>query len=184
MKNLRPAAVLVPLLLTVLIACGSSGTASDGAADATTAPVGGVSTVDVSTIDATAVDEPTVDPTATDAPTATAPQVTNPPATAPPATTPASQKPTINSFTVSAATPCFPEVPDYVYPDLTVTWDVSGATSVYVAIDNEMGPWQVDLPAAGSLMLPSPSCSGSKTYYVVAENASGRTVKQEIRSAS
>lgn len=181
MKNLRPAAVLAPLLLTVLIGCGSSGTASDGAADATTAPVGGASTLDVSTTDAV---EPVPGSTSADDPTSTAPQVTNPPATSPPATTPANSKPTINSFTVSAATPCFPEVPDYVYPDLTVTWDVSGATSVYVAIDNEMGPWQVDLPAAGSLMLPSPSCSGSKTYYVVAENASGRTVKQEIRSAS
>lgn len=179
MKKLRPTAVLVPMLLTALIACGSSKTTSDGAPDATTDPAASVSTIDGST----AVTEPATVPGATTGPSNTAPSATNPSPTSPPVTTPASQKPTFNDFSVSAATPCSPEVPDFVYPDVTVTWDVSGATSVYVAIDNESGPYQSDLPAAGSLMVPAPTCTDTQTYFVVAENASGRTVKQEIRTA-
>lgn len=173
MKKFRTTAVLIPTLLFALTACGSSETTSDSAPD-------------VTTTESTVVSEPVTVPVATANPSPAAPPVTNTPPPAPPVTTPASQKPKFNAFSVSASTACFPEVPDYAYPDVTVTWDISGATSVYIAIDNEFGPWETDLPAAGSMALPGPSCSGSQrdsqTYYVVAENASGRTVKQETRT--
>ena len=174
MKNFRTPAVLALTLLVTLTACGASTKSSDRAADGATAE----STVVATTVVAsTVVGEPVT------VPVVTTPPATTPPTT-PPVTTPANKKPTFNAFSVSAATPCFPEVPNYQYPDITVSWDVTGATSVYVAIDNEFGPWEQNLPAAGSLMVPAPGCNNSHTYYVVAENAFGRTVEQKTHSAS
>ena len=179
MKNFRTTTALALTLLVALSACGTSGKASDRAADVPTT----ASTVVSTTVVAQPVEgEPVTVPVVT-TPPVTTPPVTTPP-TSPPVTTPADKKPVFNSFSVSAGTPCFPEVPDYQYPDLTISWDISGATSVYVALDNEFGPWEQNLPAVGSLTVPAPGCSDDQTYYVVAENAFGRTVKQEARTAS
>lgn len=174
MKSFRTTTGLALTLLLALSACGTSGKASDRAADVPTTASTAVSTTVVAP---TVVGEPVTVPVVTTPPT------TNLPPTSPPVTTPADKKPVFNSFSVSAATPCFPEVPNYQYPDLTISWDISGATSVYVAIDNEFGPWEQNLPAVGSLTVPPPGCS-DQTYYVVAENAFGRTVEQETRTAS
>jgi hypothetical protein len=86
--------------------------------------------------------------------------------------------PKFNSFGVSAAAPCVEGEPA---EQVTVSWDVSGATSIYVAIDNEFGPYEQNLPASGSLAVPGAACNDTQTYFVVAENALGRTVKQETR---
>ena len=184
MKKLRPAAVLIPVLLTALIGCGSS-TTSDGAADATTD-----SAVDVSTVgDSTTITESTTGPRATTNPSGTASSATNPPPTSPPATTPVGQKPKINSFSVGAAPVCFPEAPDYVYPStITASWDVSGATSIHLAIGDGSGVFEQNLSASGSTEVPTqypclsdPADKAPMTYYLVAENAAGRTVEQETR---
>ena len=175
MKSFRTPAVLALSLLITLSACGTSAKSSDRAADD---PITETTVVATTVVASTAVGDPVT------APAVTTPPATNPPPTTPPATTPENKKPTFNSFTVSAATPCFPEVPNYEYPDITVSWDISGATSVYVALDNEFGPWEQNLPAAGSLMVPAPGCKDSQTYYVVAENAFGRTVEQKTYSAT
>ncbi len=184
MKKLRPAAVLVPILLTALIGCGSSKT-SDGAADVTSDTA-----VDVSTVDgSTAITEPANTPGATTNPGGNAPSATNPPPTNPPPTTPVGQKPKINSFTVGAALVCFPEATDYVYPTtITASWDVSGATSIRLAIGDESSAFEENLPASGSTEVPTqypclsdPADKTPLTYYLVAENAAGRTVEQETR---
>ncbi len=185
MKKLRPAAVLVPILLTALIGCGSSKTTSDGAADVTTDTAAEVSTVGGST----AVTEPVASPGATKNPAGTAPSATNPPPTSPPGTTPAGQKPKINDFSVGAAPICFPEAPDYVYPTtITASWDVSGATSIYLAIGDESGAFEQNLSPTGSIEVPTqypcladPADVVPMTYYLIAENAAGRTVEQETR---
>lgn len=183
MKSFRTASILILTLALALAACGSSKTTSDGAAeDATTD----------STIDVTGVDGSTAatEPGATTNPNATAPGAnTNPTTTAPTATAPAGQKPKINSFSVGAAPICFPEVPDYVYPTtITASWDVSGATSIYVAIGDESGAFEQNLSASGSTAVPTqypclddPADMVPMTYYLVAENAAGRTVEQETR---
>jgi hypothetical protein len=64
--------------------------------------------------------------------------------------------------------------------EVTVSWEALGTESVYVAIDNVDGPYETGLPAAGSITLPN-NCPVGNTYYVVAENAEGRTVVEATR---
>ncbi len=127
---------------------------------------------------------PATSPPATDPP-ATDPPATNPPPTDPPATDPPSTDaptPVFDDFTASNVSEC--AAPDVSVPTVqrmvTLTWAISGADSIYVAIDNVNGPFEVDLPATGSLQLPV-SCPDDHTYYVVAENAAGRTVMEATR---
>lgn len=103
------------------------------------------------------------------------PPVTAPPVTAPPA-------PHFNSFSVSQVAACAEGGDGYQL--VTVSWDVSGATSVYVAIDNEFGPFEQNLPSAGSLEVPGPGCTEPNIYYVVAEGPTGRAVKQATRTGA
>ncbi len=63
---------------------------------------------------------------------------------------------------------------------VTLSWDIEGADSVCVAIGNVDGPFETGLPAAGMIELPAP-CPGPPAYYVVAENAAGRTVMEATR---
>ncbi len=184
MKNFRTAAVLIPTLLVALTACGSSSTTSGSAPIDSTLD----SAVDVATTDSAVDTAPVTTPVATTPP---APPATNPPPTSPPVTTPVNNKPKINSFSVGSALICFPEATDYVYPStITATWDVSGATSIYLAIGDEDGPFEQNLSATGSIEVPAqypclenPEDILPSTYFLVAENASGRTVKQETRTS-
>ncbi|MCB0985075.1 MAG: hypothetical protein KDB06_10555, partial [Ilumatobacter sp.] len=61
-----------------------------------------------------------------------------------------------------------------------VTWTASGADSVYIAIDNQDGPFVTGLPLSGSYDLPDP-CPGpfSHTYYVVAVKGAQKAVKSK-----
>jgi hypothetical protein len=56
-----------------------------------------------------------------------------------------------------------------------LSWKVTNATSVYVAIDNPSGPFQTDLPLTGTLEVPFAGCGDGqpKTYYVVAQGKPG-----------
>ncbi len=117
------------------------------------------------------------DTTATDAP-----QATDPPATDPPATDPAAVLPTFTQFEVSDSAAC--PAPDVSVPpnprEVTITWAVEAADSVYVAIDNVDGPFELGLAATGSITVPN-ACPGPHTFFVVAENADGRAVMEATR---
>jgi hypothetical protein len=54
------------------------------------------------------------------------------------------------------------------------------ADSIYVAVDNVDGPYEVGLDPVGSLELVVP-CPENSTFYVVADNADGRTVMEVVR---
>ncbi len=202
MKTLRCSTVLIPTLLLALAACGTTTTRSGGGPTAsTTSPVVEVT----NTLDRTAVSAPVITaapltppvtappattpptaapaataPPATTPPAATTPPVTAPPATAPPVTAPPA--PRFNSFSVSNVTRCAEGGDGYAM--VTVAWDISGATSVYLAIDNEYGPYEQNLPSTGSLDVPGPGCSEPNIYYVVAESPTGRTVQQATRTGA
>lgn len=95
--------------------------------------------------------------------------------------TPGQTAPVFVSFSVSTIDPC-PAVGPQPDQPVTVSWSVEGATSIYLAIDNEYGPYESGLPASGSLEVPGPGCIEPNTYYVVAENSGGRTVRQATRT--
>ena len=89
--------------------------------------------------------------------------------------------PVFSSFSVSDIDPC-PAVGPQPDQPVTVSWSVQGADSIYLAIDNEFGPYESGLAASGSLEVPGPGCIEPNTYYVVAENSVGRTVRQKTRT--
>ncbi len=95
---------------------------------------------------------------------------------------PVQSPPKFLDFSVSSVTQC-PTTGSVSYEEVTVSWDVTGADEVYLAIDNEYGPYETGLPAKASLVVPGPGCSEPNDYYVVASNAAGRTVKHARRSA-
>lgn len=129
-------------------------------------------------------DPPATSPAATQPLTTTAPPPTpastQPPEEAPEAPTPLT--PAFLFFEVSDIAAC--PAPDVSLPsaprEVTVTWEVIGTESVYVAIDNVDGPYEAGLAPAGSITLPN-SCPNGNTYYVVAENPEGRTVREATR---
>ncbi len=143
-----------------------------------TAPATAVTTPPVTTL------TPTPAPTTTTAP---APPPTNAPSNPPPTdapvdTEPVTPAPTFNSFAATNVSAC--AAPDVSVPTIarmvTLTWDIQDADSIYVAVANVDGVYEGDLPATGSLELFVP-CPDTQTYYVVAENASGRTVMEATR---
>lgn len=158
-----------------LVGCSStSSTSSDtgsttGPTSTTVSPattvVGASTSVPPTTVGATAA--------------ATTVKVTNPPAT-----TPATAAgPQITSFSVSNPAAC--AAPDVSValppPTVTISWTVTGADSIYVAIDNENGPWETNLAASGSTVVPF-ACPGPHTYFVVADKAGQpRAVKSKTR---
>ena len=79
-------------------------------------------------------------------------------------------KPTINSFTATGGGGC--PVPGVTFVPtpvpVVVSWSVSNADSVYIAIDNVDGPYETNLALTGTRELPW-GCPGPHTYYVVAK---------------
>lgn len=128
-------------------------------------------------------DAPASSPLATE-PVATPPPATPPPSAAAPTTTPPAGPltPVFMSFSVSEVSAC--PAPDVSVPlaprEVTITWEVLGTESVYVAVDNVDGPYETGLPPAGSITLGH-NCPDGNTYYVVAENPEGRTVMEASR---
>jgi hypothetical protein len=59
---------------------------------------------------------------------------------------------------------------------VTLQWEVIGAESVSVAIGTDSQIFRTDEPPAGSLDVPF-DCAASSTYFVIAANPSGRTVR-------
>jgi hypothetical protein len=109
-------------------------------------------------------------------------------ATTPPTTTTPGPKFVSVSFSgVSAGYVCpspAASVP-LVEPEVTITWQVTGADSVYVAIDNVNGPWESNLPLSGTVTgIGFAGCTGTPhtfqhTYYVVAVKGSQKVVKSK-----
>ncbi len=181
------AAALATLSLVMVAACSSTSsrtlTADSGAATSESA----VATSDAGTTTSAA---DTTEPSASSAPTTTkpaptttkpaptttkpaptttkpAPTTTKPAPTTPPTTAAPGPKVTSASF----STPGVCAAPDVstvtVPPTVHISWSATGADSVYVAIDNENGPFDSNLPLQGSADLPF-SCPGPHTYWVVA----------------
>ena len=103
------------------------------------------------------------------APPTTKPQPTTPPTPAPTTPPTAAPGPKITSASFSGAAVCAsPDVSIVtVPPTVHISWSATGADSVYVAIDNQDGPFESNLPLQGSAELPF-SCPGPHTYWVVA----------------
>ena len=59
---------------------------------------------------------------------------------------------------------------------VTLQWEVIGAESVSVAIGTDSQIFRTDESPAGSLDVPF-DCAASSTYFVIAANPSGRTVR-------
>ncbi len=193
----RLGAAVIALGSMFFAACSADEIASPGT---DTAPVESELTTPASETvapDRTGSTEPSATtPPATTAPVTTPPVVTpppatnppNPPATNPPTPNPADTDPpstedptpVFNSFSASNPAACTePGVTFQVDRTVTLEWDISGATSVYMAIDDVNGLYEGDLPAVGSIQIENP-CSGN-TFFVVAENAAGRTVMEATR---
>ena len=120
--------------------------------------------------------------TAAKAPPPTNAPLNPPPTDAPVDTEPVTPAPTFNSFAATNVSVC--AAPDVSVPTIarmvTLTWDIQDADSIYVAVANVDGIYEGNLPATGSLELFVP-CPATQTYYVVAENTSGRTVMEATR---
>jgi hypothetical protein len=54
----------------------------------------------------------------------------------------------------------------------TVSWSVTGASSVTIAIDNPAGAYVTDLPVAGSTQIPA-TCGDTQDVYIVPVAADG-----------
>ncbi len=132
----------------------------------------------------------TITPAADDAVATTAPP---PPRTAP-ATTTVSTRPATTTtaatsdptaggallpaffaFEVSEPGPCAESA-----PTVTLRWEVIGTESVDIAIGTVDAVHRADLSPAGSLTVPHP-CPGPVSYFVVAENPDGRSVREATR---
>ena len=109
----------------------------------------------------------------------TLPPVTAPPTspkpTVPPTTTTIAA-PMLVSFNVTNPTAC--NAPEDL-PIVIVTWSFSRVESVYVAVDNENGPYLTNLPPTGELQVPY-ACPGPHTYFAVATGAGQRLVGQKV----
>lgn len=172
-------AALVAISLVTVAACSStssrtltSGSATSESAVATS-DAGATTTTAAAT---TVVPASSAPPTTKPAPTTTKPatpttkpQPTTPPTPAP--TTPPTAAPGPKVTSASFSTPAVCAAPDVsivtVPPTVHISWSATGADSVYVAIDNQDGPFETDLPLQGSADLPF-SCPGPHTYWVVA----------------
>ncbi|MDO8361456.1 MAG: hypothetical protein Q7V88_01040, partial [Actinomycetota bacterium] len=69
-------------------------------------------------------------------------------------------------------------------PTDSITWSVTGADSVYVAIDNPDGPYETGLPLNGSMSDLPFGCPGTHTYYVVAVKGGQKAVKSKTFTAN
>lgn len=169
-RRLLPAA-LAALALAVPAACTSSTSHSAGASTSTS----GVSTTSSSAPGATAA--------ATTTPGASAPPTTKPGATAPPTTKPAATGPQI---TMSVTDPGVCPATDVSYQGapltVRVTWKVTNADSVIIAIDSP-GAYESDLPLTGSMDLNWSCPASSHTYYIEAVK-NGQVVAQKTKTVS
>lgn len=59
---------------------------------------------------------------------------------------------------------------------VTLRWEAVGAESISVAIGTDTQIFQAEQSPAGSLDVPL-DCAGGSTYFVIAENPAGRTVR-------
>ncbi len=177
--------------LLALTACGStSSSPAEAEATATSLADSAPTSLDPAPSTTISADAPATTAQSTAPPTtpAASPTTTDSTPSAPlstdtaPADPSAPSAPVFDVFEVSAVTPCA----DGGDPSqqVTVTWSAAGADSVYVAIDNEFGPFEQNLAASGSLVVPGPGCTEPNVYYVVAENGIGRTVKSATRTGS
>lgn len=206
-RSVRSVTAAVAIGSMLFAACSSDATRSAGAVDttaveapvepptdsseaadsATAAPVVTNAGPITPSSDSTATSSPATSPPAT-TPPATSPPATDPPATAPPATSPpatdapSEPAPSFVAFSASNVSVC--AAPDVTVPTtprtVSIEWEITGADSIYVAVDNADGPYETDLPAVGSIELFVP-CPGEHVYFVVAENAAGRTVMEATR---
>jgi uncharacterized protein YceK len=80
--------------------------------------------------------------------------------------------PVFFGFNATTATGCADADPGTV----TLQWEVIGTESVSIAFGNESEILSSGQPAAGSLDVPL-DCAEGSTYFVVAENPGGRTVR-------
>lgn len=172
-------------VLVASSACSSTSSRSDDSASTTVADTT-TSSVDTSTSlvgDATTTS--TAAPVTTAAP-ATNPPATNPPATNPPATSPPATGPKVVSATFNGPSACpAPDVSvDLPPPSVSISWVVTGADSVFIAIDNPNGPYQSDLPLTGSIDGLPFGCPGTHTYYVVAVKGGQRDTESKSFTAN
>jgi hypothetical protein len=80
--------------------------------------------------------------------------------------------PVFFGFGAAATTGCADADPGTV----TLQWEVAGTESVSVAIGTDSQIFRTGQPPAGSLDAPL-DCSRGNTYFVIAENPGGRTVR-------
>lgn len=157
MTSLRK--LLVPALLTsalVLSGCGSTTKSSTDTASTTTESAT-TTVADATTTSAAA--------TTTAPPTTAAPVVTSPPTTA------AATGPQIVSYSIPS-----PVCPGQV--GLTATWNVTGADTVYFAIDGP-GVYEYVGPS-GSTVLPF-TCGDPQEYFLVAVKDGQQVIRSKTR---
>jgi hypothetical protein len=100
------------------------------------------------------------------------PQTTEGDTTTEPASTNGALAPVFFGFGAAATTGCADADPGTV----TLQWEVAGTESVSVAIGTDSQIFRTGQPPAGSLDVPL-DCAGDSTYFVIAENPGGRTVR-------
>lgn len=184
--------------LVVFAACSSTSSrsvtsdsttlAASSPADVSTTSAGSATGTETTTAGgATATAPPTAPPT-TKPTTPSAPPTTKPttPATTPPTSAPSTAPPTtaagpkITNFSFSDPAVC--AAPDVSFvttpPSVRISWTATGADSVYVAIDNQDGPYYSNLPLQGSTDLNF-SCPGPHTYWVVAVKGNQKDYKSK-----
>ena len=152
----------------VVSGCGSSTNSSTDTAATTTS----------STTTTTVADEAT---TTTAAATTTAAPTTASPTTAavvtsPPTTAPAPTGPKVTSMKVDAA----PDCSGGGFFQLNLSWQVTGADNVYLAIDNPDGPYQNNIGNSGSTTVPF-TCGDTQVYYIVAQKGGQKDVESRTR---
>lgn len=154
----------VTVVLTTPTTVAESSTTTDGATT-TIAPASSATTGPSTTLAASV---------RTTLPPVTAPPTSPKPTVAPTSTTIAA--PMLVSFNVTNPTPC--NVPEDL-PIVIVTWSFSHVDSVYIAVDNENGPYLANLAPTGELQVPY-ACPGPHTYFAVATGAGQRLVGQKV----
>jgi hypothetical protein len=189
---MRHSGLGLALVVTSLLAVAAcSDTLESRAANSPTTVAGASTTSSIAAVSTTSIASGTGVVGSSSQP-ATPSGVSTTSATAKP-TTPATTAPSgprITSYTIKLVGVCIPPgpppAPDVsvtasttIPPTVSITWKATGADSVYVAIDNANGPWQVGLPLNGTFTDLPYTCGQKHTFFVVAVKGTQKDVKSK-----